>query len=170
MTFESDLFVSSQVTAHGTKGPKRLAMAKQARTRIYGNDAIDGMPELVQEWYHAVAWRYATFKLHYIIDWLWNEPFLGSSLLVLAAFSVVLRNAFSKKHPVIRGRHAHGSWKHGMGQRMSEERRFGRCREFVLVDWACLTRLKFLKVYGQPKYSLNPFEYGWIMLNQFSKD
>lgn len=31
------------------------AMAKQARTRIYGNDAIDGMPELVQEWYHAVG-------------------------------------------------------------------------------------------------------------------
>lgn len=30
-------------------------MAKQARTRIYGNDAIDSMPELVQEWYHAVA-------------------------------------------------------------------------------------------------------------------
>ena len=30
-------------------------MAKQARTRIYGNDAIDGMPELVQEWYHAVG-------------------------------------------------------------------------------------------------------------------
>lgn len=25
------------------------------RTRIYGNDAIDGMPELVQEWYHAVG-------------------------------------------------------------------------------------------------------------------
>lgn len=25
------------------------AMAKQARTRIYGNDAIDSMPELVQE-------------------------------------------------------------------------------------------------------------------------
>ncbi|CAK9081821.1 unnamed protein product [Durusdinium trenchii] len=31
------------------------AMAKQARTRIYGNDAIDSMPELVQEWYHAVG-------------------------------------------------------------------------------------------------------------------
>lgn len=33
----------------------RRGMAKQARTRIYGNDAIDSMPELVQEWYHAVG-------------------------------------------------------------------------------------------------------------------
>ncbi|CAE7923321.1 unnamed protein product, partial [Symbiodinium sp. KB8] len=39
----------------GSTGSLYADMAKQARTRIYGNDTIDSMPELVQEWYHAVG-------------------------------------------------------------------------------------------------------------------
>mmetsp|Transcript_114007 Transcript_114007/g.243135 ORF Transcript_114007/g.243135 Transcript_114007/m.243135 type:complete len:231 (-) Transcript_114007:23-715(-) len=32
-----------------------MAKVNYPRTRVYGNDAIDSMPELVQEWYHAVG-------------------------------------------------------------------------------------------------------------------
>jgi len=32
-----------------------MSKVNYPRTRIYGNDTVDSMPEMVQEWYHAVA-------------------------------------------------------------------------------------------------------------------